>query len=184
MARCALERLGSREEWSGDNHLADPADSAGADLAPHAARTGATFVATARLHDATFLNAVLPFALNQARRHNEALSLVCVAIDRLGGIQELLGPGTADRLVRDVADTLTSLVRASDIVARLDDDRVVAVLPRAPGGGRTLRCSENLRSHRGERPNRLRNSQHHGLDRRGDISCLRRRRVLAVRRSR
>ncbi len=106
-----------------------------ADLAPNAARTAATFVATTRLHDATFLNAVLPFALNQSRRHNESISLVCVAIDRLGGIQELLGSGTADRLVRSVADTVASLIRVSDIVARLDDDRIVAVLPRAPGGG-------------------------------------------------
>ena len=87
------------------------------------------------LLDATFLNAVLPFALNQARRHNEPLSLVCVAIDRLGGIQELLGRAAVDQLVRSVGETVASLIRASDIVARLDDDRVVAVLPRAPGGG-------------------------------------------------
>jgi diguanylate cyclase (GGDEF)-like protein len=58
-----------------------------------------------------------------------------VAIDRLASIQELLGPGTADQLVRSVAGTVASLIRASDIIARLDDDRVVAVLPRAPGGG-------------------------------------------------
>ena len=43
------------------------------------------------LQDATFLNAVLPFAVGQARRHGESLSLLCVAIDRLGGICELLG---------------------------------------------------------------------------------------------
>ena len=42
-------------------------------------------------HDATFLHAVLPFALGLSRRHGEPLSLLCVAIDRLGGIQELLG---------------------------------------------------------------------------------------------
>jgi diguanylate cyclase (GGDEF)-like protein len=131
---CALERLDRREEWPGYDELANPADSPDADLAPNGARTAATLVTTTRLHDATFLNAVLPFALNQARRHNEPISLVCVAIDRLGGIQELLGPGTADRLVRSVADTVASIIRVSDIVARLDDDRIVAVLPRAPGG--------------------------------------------------
>jgi diguanylate cyclase (GGDEF)-like protein len=135
IAACALERLDRREEWPGYDEVANPADSPVADLAPDAARTAGTFVATTRLHDATFLNAVLPFALNQARRHNEPLSLVCVSIDRLGGIQELLGAGTADRLVGSVADTVASLIRVSDIVARLDDDRVVAVLPRSPGGG-------------------------------------------------
>lgn len=132
---CAIQRLDQSEQWPGEDDLAMRADSAGADLTSNADRTGARFVATTRLHDATFLNAVLPFALNQARRHNEPLSLVCVAIDRLSGIQELLGPGTADLLVRSVAETAGGLIRTSDIVARLDDDRVVAVLPRAPGGG-------------------------------------------------
>jgi diguanylate cyclase (GGDEF)-like protein len=135
MGACALERLGRCDEWPGDDDLANLGVAAKADVTLDAARTGAASGATPRSHDATFLNAVLPFALNQARRHNEPLSLVCVAIDRLGGIRELLGAGAADRLVRDVADTLASLIRASDIVARLDDDRVVAVLPRAPGGG-------------------------------------------------
>jgi diguanylate cyclase (GGDEF)-like protein len=135
MGACALESLARREEWPGDDELATATVAASPDFAPYGPRTGAAFGATTRSHDATFLNAVLPFALNQARRHNEPLSLVCVAIDRLGGVRELLGTGAADRLVRDVADTLASLIRASDIVARLDDDRVVAVLPRAPGGG-------------------------------------------------
>src|SRR5262249_34987905 len=85
--------------------------------------------------DATFLNAVLPFAINQARRHLEPLSIVCVSIDRLRGIQDLLGRAAADRLVRNVGDIVGTLIRGSDIVVRLDDDRVVAVLPRAPGKG-------------------------------------------------
>ena len=93
---------------------------------------------TALLHDATFLNAVLPFALSQARRHREPLSLLCVSIDRLGGIRKLLGRAAVDGLVRTVAETVASLIRVSDIVARLDDDRVVAVLPRAPGGRRSM----------------------------------------------
>jgi len=87
------------------------------------------------LHDATFLNAILPFAISQAQRHREPLSLVCVAIDRLSGIQELLGRAVADSLVRCVGEMVVSLIRSSDIVARLDDDRVVAVLPRSGGEG-------------------------------------------------
>jgi len=87
------------------------------------------------LHDATFLNAVLPFAIGQALRHREPISLLCVAIDRLHGIQDLLGRAVADRVVRCVGGTVVSLIRASDVVARLDDDRVVAVLPRACDAG-------------------------------------------------
>ena len=87
------------------------------------------------VRDATFLNAVLPFALAQSRRHGEPVSLVCVQVDRLGAIRNLLGPTLADRLVSDLAETVSSLVRASDIVARLDDDRIVALLVRARGDG-------------------------------------------------
>ena len=87
------------------------------------------------LQDATFLNAILPFALSQARRHREPLSIVCIAIDRLSAVKQLLGKAESDRLVRHVAQVVGTMIRSSDIVARLDDDRVVAVLPRAPRGG-------------------------------------------------
>ena len=89
------------------------------------------------------MNAVLPFALSQARRHREPLSIVCVAIDRLSAIKQLLGEAESDRLVRHVAQTVGGLIRASDIVARLDDDRVVAVLPRAPGAAH-MHVAENI----------------------------------------
>jgi diguanylate cyclase (GGDEF)-like protein len=124
--------LGQNAAWP--EHQAEPGH-AGLEAVAGGSQKGAIAGATSGLHDATFLNAVLPFALSQARRHHEPLSLMCVAIDRLASIQELLGPGTADQLVRSVAGTVASLIRASDIIARLDDDRVVAVLPRAPGGG-------------------------------------------------
>ena len=131
----AFERMDYTQKWpersdrlktSEEGH--DPSRDGG-----HLA--GGSFASHARLHDATFLSAILPFALSQARRHNEPLSLICLAIDRLTGIQELLGQATADHLVRSVGETVAALIRASDIVARLDDDRVIAVLPRAPGGG-------------------------------------------------
>jgi diguanylate cyclase (GGDEF)-like protein len=83
------------------------------------------------LQDATFLHAVLPFALGLARRHGEPLSLLCVAVDRLGGIHELLGRERADRAVRNVGTLIASMIRDSDIVARLDDDRIIVVLPRS-----------------------------------------------------
>jgi diguanylate cyclase (GGDEF)-like protein len=135
MAASAFERLGRAEEWPEHHDASDQSHHTAADLTAGGGPFAAASATTGRLHDATFLNAVLPFALSQARRHHEPLSLVCVAIDRLAGIQELLGPDTADQLVRSVAGTVASLIRGSDIIARLYDDRVVAVLPRAPGGG-------------------------------------------------
>jgi diguanylate cyclase (GGDEF)-like protein len=131
----ALDRLCLQEEWPWDDNVAHLSDPAGADSDHGSAKTEGTFPQSARLQDATFLNAVLPFALSQARRHLEPLSIVCVSIDRLRGIQDLLGRAAVDRLVRNVGETVGSLIRTSDIVVRLDDDRVIAVLPRAPGKG-------------------------------------------------
>ncbi|MGC8639358.1 MAG: GGDEF domain-containing protein [Isosphaeraceae bacterium] len=83
------------------------------------------------LQGATFLGAVLPFALGQARRHGEPLALLCVAVDRLSGIRELLGSEVSSRAVRNVGTHLAAQLRSSDIVARIDDDRIIVVLPRA-----------------------------------------------------
>jgi diguanylate cyclase (GGDEF)-like protein len=83
------------------------------------------------VQDATFLGAVLPFALGQSRRHGEPLSLLCVAIDRLHGIRELLGSEVATRAVQNVGTHVAAQLRSSDIVARIDDDRIIIALPRA-----------------------------------------------------
>ena len=124
-----------QESWPKGNTTAFPVDEG--EAAPLAAEDGigTRFMKSPPLHDATFLYAVLPFALNQARRHQEALSLVCVSVDRLAGIKELMGHAVADELVNSVGETVAASIRTSDIVARLDDDRIIAVLPRAPGGG-------------------------------------------------
>lgn len=85
------------------------------------------------IHDATFLSAILPFAIAQAKRHRESLSVLCIAIDRLGGVKDLLGRAAVDRVVATVGEVSASMIRTSDIVCRLDDDRMLVVLPRAAG---------------------------------------------------
>jgi len=143
IAASAMECLAGHAEWPRDDDRKHPGDAPSAPPDRNAAQTASPPRPTIPLQDATFLNAVLPFALNQARRHREALSLLCVAIDRQSSVQELLGRAEVDRLIRHVGEITGSLIRTSDIVARLDDDRVVAVLPRAPRGG-ALRVAENI----------------------------------------
>ena len=136
MAACAMEGLGLFTEWPLENASHDPATTPPSServSSPSGERPISALPHLAiQLQDATFLNAVLPFALSQARRHREPLSIVCIAIDRLSAIKQLLGKPESDRLVREVAQLIGSLIRSSDIVTRLDDDRVVVVLPRAP----------------------------------------------------
>ncbi len=128
LAACAFERARLQSVWECD-------DEDTVDQFPAVEPT--TIDRPARNHgvvrDATFLNAVLPFALAQARRHGEPISLLCIQPDRLAAIRDLLGPTVADDLVRDVAQTASSVVRTSDIVARLDDDRVIVLLVRSLG---------------------------------------------------
>jgi len=86
---------------------------------------------TPSIHDETFLHAVLPLFFNQAKRHAEFLSVLYVAIDRFDAIRALLGSEQADQTARGVGLAIASRIRSSDFVARLNDDRLVVVLPRA-----------------------------------------------------
>jgi diguanylate cyclase (GGDEF)-like protein len=133
LAASALEKFHRPSEWPWENDSTSHADHSHVASDCNGVHADKEFVLTSMLHDATFLSAVLPFALGQALRHREPLSLLCVAIDRLAGIQELMGRAAVDPLVRRVGETVAALLRSSDIVARLDDDRIVAILPRATG---------------------------------------------------
>jgi diguanylate cyclase (GGDEF)-like protein len=135
MAACALDRLDARARAAEAGRLATKAGEA---AAPPDGDDGAAeetdlgyYPSASAVHDATFLNAVFPFALSQARRHGEPLSVLCAAIDRLGGIRDLLGADQVDRTVEYTGRKIATLIRASDIVARLDDDRIMVLLPRA-----------------------------------------------------
>ncbi len=122
MAACALENLRQHSDWAWKG-VDEPRDDS--QSRPNESHPAAV------IRDATFLNAVLPFALGQAKRHHEPLSLLCLAIDRLGAIQDLLGSEASDCLVQEVCQVVGTSIRSSDIVARLDDDRIVVLLIRA-----------------------------------------------------
>jgi diguanylate cyclase (GGDEF)-like protein len=97
------------------------------------------------VRDSPFLSNFLPYAVAQAQRHGEPLSLCCLAADRLAGIQALLGPERAGAAVRQVAETVARTLRASDVVARLDDGRVVAILANA-GAAVAVAVAEVIRA--------------------------------------
>ncbi len=90
-----------------------------------------THDATTGLPNASFLTAYLNYALALAGRRHEPISLLCIGIDRLTAIRALHGPGLADEVVRKVARTIAGTLRSSDLIARLDDGRLMAVLPGA-----------------------------------------------------
>jgi diguanylate cyclase (GGDEF)-like protein len=85
--------------------------------------------AEAAIRDATFLSAILPYALTQAHRHREPLTIFCLEIDRLAALAQQHGKPRSDMAVRRLVEAIAGTLRGSDVVARLDDDRIVVVLP-------------------------------------------------------
>ncbi len=95
------------------------------------ARAAAPSEPPAPVRDATFLCASFPYALvlQRNKRHCEPISAFCVAVDRLAELAHTHGPDAVDRAVRRVAEAIARSLRGSDVVARLDDDRILIVLP-------------------------------------------------------
>jgi diguanylate cyclase (GGDEF)-like protein len=86
---------------------------------------------TTGLPNAAFLDSFLTYALSLADRRNEPLSLLYISVDRLAAIRDLHGPEIAAEALRRVSRTIAGTLRSSDLIARLDDGRLVAVLPGA-----------------------------------------------------
>jgi hypothetical protein len=72
----------------------------------------ADVVRSAREPAESFLTTFLPYALAQAKRHREPLSLLCVSIDRFAAIETLLGRELAEAAMHRVADTIIKMLRA------------------------------------------------------------------------
>ncbi len=121
--------------------------AAAAERGMHVSRRGRLEIPNekgASVRDATFLCAVLPYALAQAHRHHEALSLVCIEIDGLGGLTQQYGRERIEAAVKRVAEATARTLRGSDVVTRLDDGRVVVILPNT-GADDVPKVAETIR---------------------------------------
>lgn len=67
-------------------------------------------------------------ALAAARRNHGAFAVLWMDIDRFKEVNDALGHGAGDALLREVASRLRGAVRASDTVARWGGDEFVAIL--------------------------------------------------------
>ena len=104
LAACAFERARLRADWACDDEVTLDGDP----RPPRMRRPTPCGPPPDVVRDATFLNAVLPFALAQSRATGSRLALLCVQLDRLGAIRNLLGPTIADELLHDLARTVAS----------------------------------------------------------------------------
>ncbi len=68
-----------------------------------------------------------------------------VAVDRLDSIRELLGQELAESAVERVMRAIKATIRASDVVARLEDGRIAVLLPNA-GVENAMKVAQAIRS--------------------------------------
>lgn len=126
--------------------LATLAAAAGLGLAGHEASAPRTYHDPATgLPDGAFLGSFLSYALALAERRQEPLSLLYIGVDRLAAIRDVLGAELAGEALRKVGRTVAGTLRSSDLIARLDDGRLVAVLPGASAGD-ALAVAETVRA--------------------------------------
>jgi diguanylate cyclase (GGDEF)-like protein/PAS domain S-box-containing protein len=70
----------------------------------------------------------LPQAISLAKRHHRRIFLLFIDLDRFKPINDTYGHGVGDKVLMQVADRLTSMLRTSDSVCRLGGDEFVILL--------------------------------------------------------
>ncbi|QIK36920.1 EAL domain-containing protein [Caldichromatium japonicum] len=93
-------------------------------LAQHDALTG--------LFNRTYLQVRLEQCLQRARRYRRQCALLFLDLDRFKEINDTLGHGVGDDLLRQIADLLKAEVRSVDTLARLGGDEFVILLEDIP----------------------------------------------------
>ena len=83
------------------------------------------------LANRAFLDAHIPQALAAAEREGEEVALLLMDLDRFKVVNDTLGHGAGDELLRVVAQRLREGVRGGDVVARFGGDEFVVACDRA-----------------------------------------------------
>jgi diguanylate cyclase (GGDEF)-like protein len=84
------------------------------------------------VHNHRYLQDRLRQEVARAARSRSPLSVLMLDLDDFKPINDQFGHADGDRVLRNVANTLKSVVRANDIVARYGGDEFVVVLPDTP----------------------------------------------------
>lgn len=97
-----------------------------------------------RLYNHRFFQQRLEEELERAERHHTSASLLRIDIDSFRAFNELFGLAAGDALLAQVGQTLRSLVRPLDVVARLNTDEFAMLLVDTQAS-EAMEVAENIR---------------------------------------
>lgn len=86
--------------------------------------------------------------LYRARRYGFSLTLMLISVDRLGSLHDLYGFESKREILRGVIDLFRSILRSSDYLGCLSDDRIVALFPHTDRQGAGAVAQRLLRAAR------------------------------------
>lgn len=91
----------------------------------------ATHDSLTELPNRVLFGQLLAEAIKAAKRHCQGLAVLFIDLDRFKLVNDTLGHGAGDSLLKEVAKRLQATLRASDTVARLGGDEFVVLLKEA-----------------------------------------------------
>lgn len=109
-------------------HVVTITDISPLDAERQALRHQAQHDALTELPNRSLFNAEFDRCIARARRHAQRLAVLFIDLDRFKWINDTLGHGAGDMVLRAVARRLRTTVRAEDMVARWGGDEFVVVL--------------------------------------------------------
>ncbi len=98
------------------------------------------------LYNRNYFNDVIRRELARSRRHEAALSMLLIDVDRFKEINDVRGHGIGDEVLQFVANYLTACVRESDMVFRWGGDEFLVLLTQADEAAAAQKAEELGRS--------------------------------------
>jgi diguanylate cyclase (GGDEF)-like protein/PAS domain S-box-containing protein len=99
------------------------------------------------LPNRTFYKELLNKVIGHARRRKEIFALIYIGLDNFKRINDTLGYGIGDLLLKTVADRLANALRKSDYVARSDEHEIENIVSRAGGDEFIILAHDTKQSH-------------------------------------
>ncbi len=84
------------------------------------------------LFNRRFADERLAVEIARARRHKQALTVVCLDVDDFKNINDKHGHSSGDLVLRSLADKMKKSIRTTDVAARLGGDEFIAILLECP----------------------------------------------------